>query len=94
MPGILKAFSAYPMGEAPLDGKLRELALIRTGYARGSQFVFSQHCKAARRAGVDDAKIRAVPYWTISSAFDETERAVLALSNRAPAARPAGSPPR
>ena len=77
-PGILKAFSAYPMAEAPLDEKLRELAIIRTGYARGSQFVFSQHCKAARRVGVPEDKIRAVPYWTVSDAFDQGERAVLA----------------
>jgi alkylhydroperoxidase family enzyme len=77
-PAILNAFSAYPMGEAPLDAKLRELAILRTGYGRGSQFVFSQHCKAARRAGVEEAKIRAVPYWTIADVFSAEERAVLA----------------
>lgn len=78
VPGILKAFSAYPMGEAPLDARLRELAIVRTGYARGSHFVFSQHSKAARREGVPEEKIRAVPYWTVSPAFDARERAVLA----------------
>jgi AhpD family alkylhydroperoxidase len=78
VPGILNAFSAYPMGEASLDGVLRELAIIRTGYARGSQFVFSQHCKAARRAGVSDEKIAAVPFWTIADVFSPTERTVLA----------------
>ena len=30
-----------------LDPKLRELGQTRAGWARGSQFVFSQHCKAA-----------------------------------------------
>lgn len=78
VPGILKAFSAFPMAQATLDPKLRELAILRTGYARASRFVFSQHCKAARRLGVDEAKIEAVPFWTISDAFDATERAVLA----------------
>jgi alkylhydroperoxidase family enzyme len=81
VPGILKAFSAYPMGQASLDGQLRELALIRTGYARGSQFVFSQHCKAARRAGLPDEKIEAAPYWTISDVFTPAERAVLAYTD-------------
>ena len=33
-----------------LDPKLRELGLVRAGFAGGSQFVFSQHCKAARAA--------------------------------------------
>jgi alkylhydroperoxidase family enzyme len=77
-PGILKAFSAYPMAAAPLDPALRELAIMRTGFARGSQFVFSQHCKAARGAGVAEAKIAAVPYWSIADVFSPTERAVLA----------------
>jgi alkylhydroperoxidase family enzyme len=78
VPGILSAFSAFPMGEATLDGALRELAILRTGYARGSQFVFSQHCKAARRVGLGEEKIAAVPFWTISDDFSAKERAVLA----------------
>lgn len=77
-PGILKAFSAFPMAEAPLAAPLRELALIRTGYARGSRFVFSQHCKAGRRAGLPEDKIAAVPYWTIADVYTPGERAVLA----------------
>lgn len=80
-PGILKAFSAFPAAEAPLDPQLRELGVLRTGYARGSQFVFSQHCKAARRAGVADEKVAAVPYWTISDVFTPAERAVLAYTD-------------
>ncbi len=78
VPGILKAFSGYSMREATLDAGLRELAIVRTGYARQSQFVFSQHCKAARRNGVAEEKIRAVPYWTVADVFSEAERAVLA----------------
>jgi alkylhydroperoxidase family enzyme len=78
VPGILKAFSAFPMGEASLDSALREVAILRTGYTRSSQFVFSQHCKAARNAGVAEAKIAAVPYWAIAEVFTPAERAVLA----------------
>ena len=46
-----------------LDPKVRELGILRTGYAQGSQFVFSQHCKAARRYGMPevDERIREVP---------------------------------
>jgi alkylhydroperoxidase family enzyme len=78
VPGILKAFSAYPMAEAPLDDTIREIAIMRTGFARGSQFVYSQHCKAARRAGVSDEKSAAGPYWNIADVFTSQERAVLA----------------
>jgi alkylhydroperoxidase family enzyme len=81
VPGILNAFSAYPMAESKLDPQLRELAIIRTGYARGSQFVFSQHCKAARRVGVLEPKIEAAPYWTISDVYSSAERAVLAYTD-------------
>ena len=52
--------------------------MLRTGYTRASLFVFSQHCKAARRVGMADAKIEAVPYWTIADGFTPIERAVLA----------------
>ena len=78
VPGILRAFSAYSMRTAPFDAKLREIALVRTGYVRGSQFVFSQHCKSARRAGLEEAKLAAIPYWTIADVFTPAERAVLA----------------
>lgn len=61
-----------------LDAKLRELALMRVGYTQASRFVFSQHCKAARRVKVTEAQIDAIPSWTVSDAFSEPERAVLA----------------
>jgi alkylhydroperoxidase family enzyme len=59
----------------------RELALTRAGFVAGSQFVFSQHCKAARHAGVSEAQIAAIPSWQVSDAFDEAERAVLAYAD-------------
>ena len=78
-PDVLRAMRAYPYREAPVDPRLREVALMRAGYARASQFVFSQHCKAARREGVDEAKIAAVPCWTLADGvFSPVERAVLA----------------
>jgi len=78
VPGILSAFSAYSYRNAPLDPALRELAIIRTGYARQSQFVFSQHCKVGRKNGLSDGKIAAIPYWTVAEVFSPIERAVLA----------------
>jgi alkylhydroperoxidase family enzyme len=81
VPGILKAFSAYSMADSPLDAKLREIAILRVGYVRGSQFVFSQHCKGARAAGVAEEKVTAVPFWTIADVFTPAERAVLAFTD-------------
>jgi len=79
VPGILRAFIAFDYRTSPVDPKMRELALLRTGYARGSQFVYSQHCKAARRVGLEDRKIADAAFWTISDAYTPGERALLAF---------------
>jgi alkylhydroperoxidase family enzyme len=59
----------------------RELALTRAGFARGSQFVFSQHCKGARNAGIPEEKIEHIPCWTVSDRFDSMDRAILAYTD-------------
>ncbi len=67
--------------KAKLDGGLREVALIRAGYLVGSQFVFSQHCKAGRSVGLSDEKIDAVSSWPASDLFSPLERAVLGYTD-------------
>ena len=64
-----------------LDPKIRELAIMRAGYTQGSQFVYSQHCKAARRMELDEEKIAAIPHWEVSDVYDAKERAVLAWAD-------------
>ncbi len=64
-----------------MDGRIRELAIMRAGYSQQSQFVYSQHCKAARRFGVTDAQIEAIPHWQVSAEFSDCERAVLAWAD-------------
>lgn len=59
----------------------RELGLTRAGFARGSQFVFSQHCKAARNAGIPNDKVEHIPAWSVSDRFDPMERAILAYTD-------------
>ncbi|WP_214316592.1 carboxymuconolactone decarboxylase family protein [Nonomuraea sediminis] len=67
--------------ESSLDPVLRELGQTRAGWARQSQFVFSQHCKQLRALGVSEEKIEAVAHWQVSDRFDELERAVLAYTD-------------
>ncbi|MCR5880951.1 carboxymuconolactone decarboxylase family protein [Phenylobacterium sp. J367] len=76
-----KGFALYRAPERKLDPVLRELAQTRAGFNKGSQFVFSQHCKSLRGLKVDEAKIAAVPHWPVSDLFDEKERAVLAYAD-------------
>ncbi|WP_420753815.1 carboxymuconolactone decarboxylase family protein [Rhodococcus sp. O3] len=75
----VRGFSLYR--NAKLDPHLRELGQARAGYARGSQFVFSQHCKQMRSLGMADEKIAAIPSWQISDLFSPLERAVLAYTD-------------
>jgi alkylhydroperoxidase family enzyme len=57
------------------------LGQTRVGWARASQFVFSQHCKSCRTAGISEAKIQAIPHWAASDEFTAVERAVLAYTD-------------
>ena len=74
-------FQLYRSPKRKLDPKLRELGQTRVGWARASQFVFSQHCKAARSVGLSDEKIAAIPHWQVAQCFAPIERAVLAYTD-------------
>ncbi len=76
----VRGFALY-RGQRKLDPVLRELGQTRVGWARGSQFVFSQHCKSLRGLGVSEEKIAAVPSWQTADCFSKEERAVLAYAD-------------
>jgi alkylhydroperoxidase family enzyme len=64
-----------------VDAALRELGQTRAGWLRGSQFVFSQHCKACRALGFSEEKIEALKAWGVSDLFTPVERALLAYTD-------------
>ena len=74
-------FAVYRNPARRIDPVLRELGQTRAGWVKGSQFVFSQHCKSLRGLGVPDDKIAAIPFWAVSDLFDDKERAVLAYTD-------------
>lgn len=74
-------FRFYRSSERKLDPKLRELGQTRAGYTVGSQFVFSQHCKASRDAGLTAEQVEAIPAWAVAECFSPLERAVLAYTD-------------
>ena len=76
-----EGFQFYRSKNRKLDPKLRELGQIRAGFAVGSQFVFSQHCKACRDAGLTEDQIAAIPHWQVADCFSPLERAVLAYTD-------------
>jgi alkylhydroperoxidase family enzyme len=77
----VEGFQFYRSPERKLSAQLRELGQTRAGYARGSQFVFSQHCKSCRSVGLAEEKIQAIPHWQVSKVFTDLERAVLAYTD-------------
>ena len=74
-------FAIYRNPDRKLDPQLRELGQTRVGWARGSQFVFSQHCKSCRSIGIPEEKIEAIPHWQVADCFSPIERAVLAYTD-------------
>lgn len=77
----VEGFQFYRDPARKLDPQLRELGQTRAGYARGSQFVYSQHCKSCRSVGIDESKIEAIGHWQLSPVFSDLERAVLAYTD-------------
>lgn len=77
----VSGFAFYRSKNRKISPQLRELGQLRVGYARGSRFVFSQHCKAARDAGLSEEKIQAIRSWSVASVYSPIERAILAYTD-------------
>lgn len=67
--------------EGQLDARLRELVIMRLGWATGSQYEWTQHWRVARQLGVEEADLLAVRDWRASDRFGPTEQAVLAATD-------------
>ena len=77
----VQGIGVYRSPKRVLDPTLRELGQTRAGWAVGSRFVFSQHCKSCRLIGMSESKIAAIAYWQTSDEFTAAERAVLAYTD-------------
>jgi alkylhydroperoxidase family enzyme len=77
----VEGFQFYRSRKRQVSPRLRELGQARAGFARGSQFVFSQHCKSLRAVGFSESQIAAIPHWSSSGLFSDIEAAVLAYTD-------------
>jgi alkylhydroperoxidase family enzyme len=77
----VSGFGFYRSKKRKISAKLRELGQLRAGYARGSKFVFSQHCKAARGVGFTEEQVQAIKGWQVATCYSPLERAVLAYTD-------------
>lgn len=78
---VVNGFALYRSPQWRIDPILRELGPTRASWVKGSQFVFSQHCKSLRGLGCSEENIAVVHHWQVADCFDEQERAVLAYAN-------------
>ena len=77
----VSGFAFYRSPNRKISPQLRELGQLRAGYARGSRFVYSQHCKAARAVGLSEEKVDAIRAWSVADCYSPVERAVLAYTD-------------
>ncbi|MBP1774725.1 MAG: hypothetical protein H6Q86_731, partial [candidate division NC10 bacterium] len=67
---------------ATLDGRLRELVIMRIGWATGCDYEWAQHWWTAQKAfGCNADDLLAVREWQTSPRFGAVERAVLAATD-------------
>jgi alkylhydroperoxidase family enzyme len=76
-----QGFGLYASPKRKVRPELRELGQTRAGWLVGSQFVYSQHCKACRDLNFSEEKIEAIKAWGVSDLFSPVERALLAYTD-------------
>ena len=64
-----------------LDARLRELVIMRIGWATGSVYEWTQHWRIAQQLGVSEEDLLALRDWRASDRFDDTDRAILAATD-------------
>lgn len=64
-----------------LDTRLRELIIMRIGWATASVYEWTQHWRVALQLGVEESDLLAVRDWHAHSHWSEADRAVLAATD-------------
>lgn len=78
--GWLRLFTALRQ-QARLDGRCRELAILRVALLNGAGYEYQAHVPFALKDGVTREQIDALPAWQVAKSFDDRERAVLAYTD-------------
>ncbi|HKY15363.1 MAG TPA: carboxymuconolactone decarboxylase family protein [Microthrixaceae bacterium] len=83
-PKLARWLSDLLMGllwEGSLDARLRELVIMRLGWATNSEYEWAQHWRIATGLGIDEDELLAVRDWQVHDGFGPAERAVLAATD-------------
>ena len=69
------------MTRGKLDGRLREIAILRNARVARSLYEYTQHVPIAKASGVTDEQIAAIDNWEQAGCFSPLERLVLRLTD-------------
>ena len=78
-PEMLEAFLALnaTLPKTQLEGKLRELAYIKTSELNGCDYCLHHHRALGKKAGLDDRQVAETADFESSDAYDELQRDVM-----------------
>jgi len=78
-PELLQGFLGLngAMSKTKLDGKLRELAYMRTSQLNGCGYCLEHHRTFGRKAGLSDRQVAEIDHFETSDAYDDLQRDVL-----------------
>ena len=74
---IYGMLAALLFGENKLDPRLRELVIMRIGWATGSEYEWTQHWRVATDLGLSEELIVSVRDWHNATGLTQADRAVL-----------------
>ena len=80
MEGWLGFFTAIRQ-KTKLDGRCRELAILRVAILNRADYEYNAHVPFALKEGASEAQLAALADWQASPLFDAAERAVLAYTD-------------
>jgi alkylhydroperoxidase family enzyme len=83
-PGLLRAWMDFAWllrGHTSTSRRLREVMILRTALLHHSPYEWHQHRRMAREEGVTETQVAELEMWRTSTAFDECEKAALALTD-------------
>ena len=78
-PEMLETFLALnaTLPKTKLDGKLRELAYIKTSELNGCDYCLHHHRALGKKAGLNDRQVAETAHFETSDAYDEMQREVM-----------------
>lgn len=75
------AMGSSILSEQSLDGKLRELAILRVAHLTGAHYEWTQHVPIAKQCGASDAQVAAIAEGAGAAAFNDLENKTLAFTD-------------